>query len=102
MSYQVRAYITPDVVYGKLYDEIGGHTISPTSSSFEFGDVIKFVCNRGYTTTVKGWYVFHVNNEKYHRIGQLPTYFRSGNQWTTDMELIMHYDHDVIVVAEMT
>lgn len=97
----VSTYITTNVAYGSLFSEIGGHTISQSSSSFSFGDVVKFTCNRGWTTCIGGWYVFHANNATYHRTDQLPMYFRTGNQWTTEIEIVMHYNHDVIVVAEM-
>ena len=98
----VTAYITPDVCYGGLFQEVGGHTITPTAVSCSFNDAITFTCNRGWTTAVKGWYVFHIDNARFHRIGQLPLYIKSGHQCGTEIELIMHYDHDVIVVCEMT
>jgi hypothetical protein len=98
----VTTYITLDVNYGDLRQEVGGHTISPTNSIFSKGDIIEFKCNRGWATSVKGWYVFHVDNTNLRRLAQLPMYFEKGNQWTQDISITMHYDHDVIVVCEMT
>lgn len=102
MPYNVSTYITLDVNYGDLRANVGGHTVTPTTATFEKGDTLKFVCNRGWATSVKGWYVFHIDNARFHRVGQLPMYFQKGNQWTQEIEIAMMYDHDVIVVVEMT
>ena len=98
----VTSYITLDVRYGDLRTSVGGHIISPTASNFQYDDVLKFSCSRGWAASVRGWFVFDASNIQLHRTNELPMYFNAGNQWTQDIEIVMHYDHDVIVVCEMT
>ena len=98
----MQAYVTNDVMYGGLFSEIGGNTLTVTSSRFDPGDVIHFSYNPGWTLSVKGWHVFSETNRTFHREGQLPMYFKNGNDNTEEMDLIMAYNEDIIVVLELT
>jgi hypothetical protein len=96
-------YVTNDINYGGLYPEIRGITVSPSTQSFSYGDVISYTCSYGGggDWSFKGWFVVDASNV-FRRENRLPIDCNGGAQWTATMNLIMNYNNDVSVIAELT
>lgn len=105
----VKTYITNDVNYGGLYDNMWGSTVSSSSATFSYGDVVgfdfiqtpKLTCQQPYQTMFNGWFIFDADDVVLHK-RRLVGHYETGDSWTMNMKLTMNYTGSVIVVAEVT
>ena len=106
--YQVTTYLTNNInAPNGLLTNIWGHTVTPSSACFNYGQTLEFEWIRGpygghhYDMAFNGWFVFDACDAQFH-LGRLPLYVADGAQLTSKVKLRMRYSGNVIVVAELT